>query len=479
MRVVPRIRAYCFAAISCGLALAIAWPLDAPSSCFLVAVMVSSLYGGKGPGLFSVAFSALAFDYFFLRPLFTLAVEPSQYLRLAVFLGSVLLVVGVVEAKRRVEEDRNHAVEALRANAQDLALIVETIPALVWCAAPDGELTYVNRRILDYTGTTLGSLAQSGWLNFLHPEDREPTIGAWSHAVATGHPHNVQYRLRRFDSSYRWFHALGEPLRDNDGRVLRWYGLLLDIDDQKNMEDALRRTQARLSRATQIATVGELAASIAHEINQPLAAVVANGHACLRWLSTQPPSVTKAYEAAERIVRDGKEAGEVIRRIRALFTRGALEKTLLNLNEVIGEMLRFVSGEIAKRNVILETELDPNLPPIVGDRVQLQQLILNLLVNGIEAMDQVVDRPRGLSIRSRRQSDATVLVEIRDRGVGIEDPNKVFEAFFTTKENGLGIGLAICRSIIEAHGGRLWASSNGDAGATFCFTLPAQPRTAL
>jgi PAS domain S-box-containing protein len=159
---------------------------------------------------------------------------------------------------------------ALRASERELSLIVETIPGLVWCASPDGELTYVNQRILDYTGTTLGALAQAGWLHFLHPDDVQPTKTAWLHAVETGENHDVQYRLRRADGAYQWFHVLGQPVRDSDGAVTRWYGLLIDIHDRKNVEEDLRRTQTRLSRATQIATVGELAASITHEINQPL-----------------------------------------------------------------------------------------------------------------------------------------------------------------------------------------------------------------
>jgi hypothetical protein len=282
----------------------------------------------------------------------------------------------------------------------------------------------------------------------------------------------VQYRLRRSDGAYRWFHVLGQPARDNEGRLTRWYGLLIDIDDRKSMEDALRSTQTRLSRATQTATVGELAASIAHEINQPLAAVVTNGHACLRWLTAEPPGLGKAREAAERIVRDGKEAGEVVRRIRALFRRAPLENVALDLNDVIGEVLHLLQGETAKRRIIVETDLGTDLAPVTGDRVQLQQLILNLLINGIEAMDTVVDRPRTLFIRSARETENAVLVEIRDSGVGLKDPDSVFEAFFTTKQNGMGMGLAICRSIVEAHNGRLWAASGAGPGATFCFTLP-------
>jgi PAS domain S-box-containing protein len=283
---------------------------------------------------------------------------------------------------------------ALRASERELSSIVETIPGLVWCAAPDGELTYVNRRILDQIGTTLESLAQTGWLNFLHPDDVQPTIRAWLHAVETGQTHDVQYRMRRADGAYRWFHVLGQPVHNAEGGVARWYGLLIDIDDRKNMEEDLRRAQTRLSRATQVATVGELAASIAHEINQPLGAVVANGNACLRWLSAQPPNLAKAREAAGRIVRDGKEAGDVVQRVRALFKRASVEKVKLDLNEVIGEVIRILGGETMRRRVAMETDLQKDLPPVSGDRVQLQQLVLNLLLNGVEAMDSVVDRSR-------------------------------------------------------------------------------------
>jgi hypothetical protein len=376
-------------------------------------------------------------------------------------------------------EDRRRAEEAVRVRERELDLIIETIPALVWCADPGGELTYVNRRVLDYIGTTLDSLAQSGWLNFLHPEDVAPTVRAWSCAVATGEQHEIQYRLRRYDGAYRWFHVLGQLGRDREGNTTRWYGLLIDIDDRKNMEEALRSTQTRLSQATQIATVGELSASIAHEINQPLAAVVANGHACVRWLSAQPPNLFKAREAAERIVRDGKEAGDVVRRIRALFKRAAIEEAALKLNEIIGEVLRLLDGETRKRRVTVETDLEEGLALVAGDRVQLQQVVFNLLLNGLEAMDQIIDRPKKLRIHSKGQSQETVLVEIRDYGIGLQDPEKVFEAFFTTKENGMGMGLAICRSIIEAHRGRLWATNGEEAGASFCFTLPVQSDGAL
>jgi len=371
-------------------------------------------------------------------------------------------------------EDQKNAEEALRASERELSLIIETMPALVWCAALNGELTYANQRVLDYTGTTLPGLAKVGWIDYLHPDDAGPTVDAWSRAVATGQHYEFQYRLRRFDGAYRWFHVLGQLGRDSEGHMTRWYGLLIDIDERKNTEEALRSTQARLSRASQIATVGELAASIAHEVNQPLSAVVANGHACLRWLLAQPPNLGKAHEAAERIVRDGKDAGEVVRRVRALFKRATIERMPLDLNEVIAEVLRLLRGETDRKGVAVETNLDKDLPPVVADRVQLQQLLINLLSNGLDAMDSVVDRPKKLSIRSKTHCPDAVLVEVRDCGVGLTNPDQVFEAFFTTKEHGMGMGLAICRSIIEAHEGRLWASSEDTPGTTFSFTLPVR-----
>jgi PAS domain S-box-containing protein len=369
--------------------------------------------------------------------------------------------------------ERKHAEQALRTSERELSLIIETIPGMVWCADPDGELNYLNQRLLEFTGTSADAWAELGWANFLHPDDAEVTVRAWSRAVSTGQPYDNQCRLRRFDGIYRWYRALGQAACDAEGRVTRWYGLLIDIDERKNMEAALRRSEMRLSRATRTATVGEFAASIAHEINQPLAAVVTNGHACLRWLSAQPPGLAKAQEAAERIVRDGTEAGEIVRRIRALFKQAPLEKIDLDLNEVIAEVLVLLGAETTRRRVAVETDLEKGLATVAGDRVQLQQLVFNLVLNGIESMDSVSDRPKKVFISSKRHSPESVQVEIGDCGVGLKDPEKVFEAFFTTKENGMGMGLAVCRSIIEAHHGRLWAAPGENAGTTFSFTLPA------
>ena len=369
-------------------------------------------------------------------------------------------------------EDRKRAEESAETSELSFRRIVETIPALVWCASPEGELTYVNQRILDYTGASLADLAQAGWVNFLHPDDVQQTVTIWTDNVRTGNLHDVQYRLRKHDSSYRWFHVLGQAMLDSNSRVTQWYGLLIDIDDRRNIEETLHRTETRLSKATQIATVGELAASIAHEINQPLGAVVANGYACMRWLSAESPNIAKAREAAERIVRDGRETGEVLARIRALFKRTPVQHVVLDLNSLIHEVIRLLGAESSRRRVEIETELQKDLQSVLGDRVQLQQLILNLLMNGFDAMDSISDRPKRMIIRSQQNDLATALVEVEDTGVGLSDCEKVFEPFFTTKEHGMGMGLAICRSIVEGHDGELWASQNEKFGTTFRFTLP-------
>lgn len=221
-------------------------------------------------------------------------------------------------------------------------------------------------------------------------------------------------------------------------------------------------------------TVGEMTASIAHELNQPLAAVVANGYACLRWLKRPTPDLEEAREAVERMIRDGARGSEVIDRIRALVKKTGPQKVLLDINEVIREVVLLLQGEARKHEVFFRTELDAPPSLVEGDRVQLQQVILNLTMNGIEASQGVTDRPRELVIRSQREAPNSVLVAVRDAGVGL-DPNhmaRVFDAFFTTKTRGMGMGLSISRSIIEAHGGRLWATNNAGPGATFHFLLP-------
>ena len=250
---------------------------------------------------------------------------------------------------------------------------------------------------------------------------------------------------------------------------------VLDLTERKRGEEALQKSQAELAHVSRVTTMGALTSSIAHEVNQPMAAIVTNANAGLRWLASQPPNLDEAREALGRIVRDGHRAGDVISRVRALLKKTAAVTAQMDLNGLIEELVALVHGEMRRHRILLRTELAHNLPPVVGDRVQLQQVILNLVMNGIEAMKEVVDRPRELLIRSRLDDTGAALVMVQDTGAGMPSQyvERVFEAFYTTKAEGLGMGLAICRSIIEAHGGRLWASAHVSRGAVFQFTLPS------
>ncbi|MCA1366930.1 PAS domain S-box protein [Bradyrhizobium sp. BRP14] len=376
--------------------------------------------------------------------------------------------------------ERKRAEEAARRSEDELRQVIETVPAMVWTALPDGRVDFINRRVQEFTGLSLDGTSGASWepeARF-HPDDVEQYRSKWRTSLATGHPFEAEVRIRRAaDGEYRWWLESAVPLRDEHGNILKWYGFLVDIEDRRRAEEALQKTQAELAHVTRVTTMGALTSSIAHEVNQPLAAVVTNANAALRWLATQPPNLGEARETLERIVRDGHRAGEVIGRVRALLKKTATVTAPVDLNGLVEDSVALVEGEIRRHRILLRTELAPDLPPVVGDRVQLQQVILNLVMNGIEAMKKVADRPRELLIRSRPDISGSVLVAVQDAGVGLEPESaeRVFEAFYTTKAEGLGMGLAICRSIIEAHGGRLWAEVNEPWGAVFQFTLPSDP----
>jgi signal transduction histidine kinase len=248
---------------------------------------------------------------------------------------------------------------------------------------------------------------------------------------------------------------------------------IMDITERKQTEEELRKAQAELAHVTRVMTMGELATSIAHEVNQPIAAIVTNGNACLRWLAGNSPNLDEAREAARRIIRDGNRAGDVIGRIRTLLRKTGTEKELLDMNQVIREVVALAEGEVRRNGVALRTELAGDLPPILGDQVELEQVVLNLIMNAIEAMSAMGDRPRELVIRTQSGEVDQVRVTVQDSGIGLDPQSmgRIFDAFYTTKSQGMGMGLAISRSIIEAHGGRLWAVPNDGHGATFQFTL--------
>ena len=364
--------------------------------------------------------------------------------------------------------------DELKKSEDRLRVLIETIPALAWTSLADGSYDFVNRRWLEYTGISLEQMQCGGMPIPFHPEDVDEHLDKWRSALATGAPFENEARVRRSaDGEYRWFLIRSLPLRDERGSIVKWYGTMTDIEDGKRSVEALRKANADLAHITRVTTMGEFAASIAHEVSQPLSAVVTNAEACLRWLAGSAPNIEKACEAAGRVVRDGKRAGEVIAQIRALCRKSGIQKQLLDINEAIEEVLALVQGEVRTKRVALRADLATRLPVVVGDRVQLQQVVLNLMMNGIEAMSSVRDRPRELVIRTQEGEDDQVVVTVQDSGTGLDPKIKeqMFDAFYTTKGEGMGMGLSISRSIVQDHGGRLWATTNEGPGATFQFTL--------
>ena len=502
-------------------------------------------------------------------------------------------------------EDRKQADQALRTSA--LSLIINTIPMLAWSTRPDGFCDFLNQRWLDYAGMPAEQAYGCGWAAAIHPDDATGLQEYWRSCLASGTPADTEARLRRFDGVYRWFLFRDNPLRDEAGNIVKWYGTAVDIEDRKRAEEELRRsevllaegqrvsqtgsfywrvdtdeirssdelyrileldrdtpltlsriavrvhpediaslneqvaqarrsgvaletelrlkvgggtfkylrmtaygararegeleyvgavqdvTERRLSEQahakvrselaymTRVASMGALTASIAHEVNQPLSGIITNANACLRMLAAVPPNIEGAVETARRTIRDGNRASEVITRLRAMFAKKDTGTESVDLNEATREVIALSINELQRNRVTLRTEFVGDLPLITGDRIQLQQVVLNLLLNASAAMSGVEDRSRQLVIRTERDVGDSVRLSVQDAGVGIEaeDTDRLFEAFYTTKSSGMGIGLSVSRAIIENHEGRLWAMPNEGPGATFSFSIPRQPRGGL
>ena len=497
-------------------------------------------------------------------------------------------------------DERKRAEDALRESERELRLIVDSIPRLVATCNPAGEVEFVNRPMLEYFGRTLEEQKRWATSDMLHPEDLPRVVELFAHSIASGDAFDFEIRARRSDGIYRWFQSRGFPLRDMNEHIVRWYILLIDIDERKRAEtelrraydsfadaqrlshtgsfitdlvgddhnwseeafrifdfepgskvsvqrirdiihpedlpsfesviargmtgenvtfafriasgpgaikhvrgvahvvervsgrplfigalqdvteskvaeEALDRARSELAHVARVSTVSALTASIAHEVNQPLSGIITNAGTCLRMLAADPPDVDGARETARRTLRDGNRASDVITRLRALFSRREFTLEPLDINDVTREVVALSISDLQRNRVVLQSEFANDLPMITGDRIQLQQVVLNLLRNASDAMGTVNDRPRQLLIKTAQDADDRVRVTVRDTGVGldVENMNKLFDAFYTTKVEGMGIGLSVSRSIIEKHHGRLWAEPNDGPGATFSFSIPA------
>jgi len=330
-------------------------------------------------------------------------------------------------------------------------------------------------RIFQYDRTTKPTVELL--LQRVHPEDAALVKQTIERASQDGKNFEHEYRLLMPDGSVKHVHVVAHALSDESGSV-EFVGAVMDVTVAKQAEEALRQAQADLAHGNRVTTMGELTASLAHEVNQPIAAAVTDANTCLRWLTRDHPDVEEARHAASRIVKDATRAGEIISRTRLLFKKGTPQWELVDINEVIREMIVLLRSEATRYSISVQTEL-ADLPQVMGDRVQLQQVLMNLMTNGIDAMKDV-DGTRELAIKSQRAEDRQLLISVSDTGVGLppQQADQIFNAFFTTKLHGTGMGLRISRSIVESHGGRLWAADNSQRGASFYITLPAQVEAA-
>ena len=369
---------------------------------------------------------------------------------------------------------------ALQKSEQQMQRMMDAVPSMLRSMAPDGSVTFVNRKVRDYTGFSLEEIQDRERLEMLHPEERDDVAREWQEAVANGSHYEAECRIRRADGLYRWHLSRAEPLRNEDGQIAQWFAVDLDIDDQKRAEEKLRQLRTNLSDTTRTSMGAEISASIAHEINQPLTSVLANAQACARWLKVVPPKVEEAVASADRIVRDARAVDAVMRNVRLLFKRQPTAKAPCNMVDLIQDAVSLIKEDVNRRFIPIDCDFEGPVLMVHADRFQIQQIIINLVGNAIEAM-QGSGRMSLLRICIKRTADDQVLTEFIDNGCGlpVHSADSIFDAFVTTKKNGMGIGLSISRSIVEAHGGQLWAESNPDSGAKFSLLLSArEPTTA-
>jgi PAS domain S-box-containing protein len=361
----------------------------------------------------------------------------------------------------------------MRHQEHKLRDVIETIPTFAWTALPDGSVDFVNRHWQEYTGLSADKTVGSGWQDAVHAQDLERYVEKWHTSLAAGALFENEVRFRRAaDAEYRWFLTRAVPLRDENGRIVKWYGISTDIEDRKRAEQEREQLRAELAHVNRVSTLGELTASISHELKQPITAAMLIASTGLRWLKRDTPNVEKASDALVRILASGKRATEIIDRLRSLYKKSPPKRESIAVNEVICEIVGMFRVEATRHAVSIRAELADDLPNVIADRVQIQQVLLNLMLNGVEAMQ---DTGGVLTLKSRLREDGQIQISLNDTGPGLPPgkADEMFDAFFTTKPQGSGMGLAISKSIVESHGGRIWASDNGSRGAAFHFTLPA------
>lgn len=460
---------------------------------FFGAIMGSAWFGGFISGFVAVMLSSILIDYFFVPPFFSISVAKESQSFFAAFILCAIAITIVSSARKRAENAIRIARDQLETKVQErtaelqrsnleikeserqLRLLTEAIPQQIWRTDAAGSIEYCNHHLCDYLGRSADSLRGEAFFDVIHPEDKPLFRHGWQAALVNGDSFEIEARVRGADHSYRWFFVRSIPQSSGDGRIARWYGIHIDIEQQHSAQQSLVQAQDDLTRLLRSLSMAEMAASIAHELNQPLTAVVTHAYACREWLRSKPANLEKASATAEKIVQESTRASVVVSRVRALFRKDAQVRESTNINKLIEELARLLRDEAIRRDVSIRLDLEHDLPELEMDPVQIQQVLLNLAMNGMDAMIQIA-RPRELILHSGKNDDGDIVVAVEDHGSGIAPAvaERMFEPFFSTKAQGTGMGLAICRSIIEAHDGKLWAENPIRGGAILKFTIRAQ-----
>lgn len=364
--------------------------------------------------------------------------------------------------------------EDLRRSEAELREAINAVPAHVWRVSPDGTIDFINERLQRFVGLPSNGVSAWDWLSIVHPDDRARFAAEWDMAFKDGRSIDTEVRVRQADGQYCWFLLRNVPLRTETGKLVKWYGSGIEIEDRKRAErerERLRELEAELAHVNRVSMLGELAASLSHELRQPIAATVTNAKTSLLWLKRDAPDLDEVRQAAERIAKDGLRAAEIIDRLRSLYKKSPPQRELLDVNGTIREMVVLLRAEAQQYAVSIRMDLSGDVPEIMADHVQLQQVLMNLMLNAIEAMQETGGV---LTVSSQFEPCSQVLLSVSDTGVGLpaQKGDEIFNAFFTTKPQGSGMGLAISRSIVESHGGHLWVAKGSGRGATFHFSLP-------
>jgi PAS domain S-box-containing protein len=403
-----------------------------------------------------------------------------------------------VTARGRVEFDQSHKPVRMRGISMDITarkeaeeraresegrflVMANSAPVLMWASGTDKLCTFCNQAWLEFTGRKLAQELGNGWAESVHPQDQASSLKIYVDAFDAQQPFTMEYRLRRHDGQYRWISDHGVPRYGAEQNFLGYVGTCVDITEQKRAEEEALRMREELAHVSRVSTLAELGGALAHELNQPLAAILSNAEAAVRFLDLGPAKTGELREILKDIVDEDQRAGEVIVRMRAMLRKENGLMAPEDLNEIVREVLSMLRSELLIRKVTSITHLAPQLPLVRGDRVRLQQVLLNLIVNACDAMADELPPERKITIETESTEDGFVQVSVSDRGSGFpaRDSAEMFEAFRTTKPNGLGLGLVICRSIIESHGGRLTVSNNSERGATVRYSVKTERDEAL